>query len=170
MSSDFASLITANQQRLYAYIFSLIGKAASAWDVLQETNLVLWRKEAEFQTGTRFEAWAFTVARFQVLAYLRDQKRDPMCLMTPELLEVIAEDAEEVCERFEHRLSALRKCREQLSERSRQLVELYYERGQGLNLVSGTLKMNVNAVKQALFRVRRMLQDCIDSTPLPNKL
>jgi len=73
-----------------------------------------------------------------------------------------------VCAHFEHRLSALRECREQLPERSRQLVELYYERGQGLDVVSSKLKMNVNAVKQALFRVRRMLQDCIDSTPLPH--
>jgi RNA polymerase sigma-70 factor (ECF subfamily) len=64
MSFDFASLITSSQQRLYAYIRSLLDNSASAWDVLQETNVVLWKKQAEFQMGTNFDAWAFTVARF----------------------------------------------------------------------------------------------------------
>lgn len=168
VTDEFASLITASQQRLYAYIFSLVGRSAVAWDVLQETNLVLWKKQSEFQLGTRFEAWACTVARYQVMAHLRDEQRDPLCLITPELLEVLAEDAAEVFDHFEHLLTSLRRCREQLPDRSRKMVELYYERGQGLNAVANTLNMNPNAVKQALFRVRQMLRDCIDSIPLPN--
>jgi len=54
-----------------------VGRSASAWDVLQETNLVLWKEQADFQPGTRFEARAYTVARFQVLAYLDKWKGMP---------------------------------------------------------------------------------------------
>ena len=40
--------------------------ANTADDVLQETNLVLLRKESDFQPGTDFVAWASQVAAFQV--------------------------------------------------------------------------------------------------------
>lgn len=162
MSPDFASQITARQQRLYGYIHSLLDNSAAAWDVLQETNIVLWRKQAEFRPGTNFEAWAFTVARFQVMAWLRDRNREPLDLMTPELCELIAPEVEMEAARFDQRLSALQKCREQLPERGRRIVELYYERGRSVKQVGEDLKMGVEAVKQALFRLRRTLQDCIE--------
>ena len=164
MSSGFAQQITENQQRLYGYIYSLVGNSASSWDVLQETNLVLWRKQADFQPGTKFDAWAFTVARFQVLAFLRDRKREPLSILTPELLETFAEDAEAEAGQFGERLAALRRCRNQLGGKARRLVQLYYDDGQSVKQVGTTLGQSVNAIKQALFRVRRTLQDCIEST------
>lgn len=167
MSPDFASQITAGQRRLYSYIHSLLDNSAAAWDVLQETNIVLWRKQAEFTPGSNFEAWAFTVARFQVLAWLRDRKREPLDLMTPELCELMAPAAEIEAAQFDQRLSALQKCREQLPERGQRLVELYYERGRSVKQVGEELKMGVEAVKQALFRLRRLLQDCIEQNSQP---
>lgn len=162
MTLDFASQITGSQQRLYAYIRSLLDNSASAWDVLQETNVVLWKKQAEFELGTNFDAWAFTVARFQVMAWLRDRKREPLDVMTPELCELMAEDASVETAAFDQRLLALQKCREQLPDRSRHMVELYYERGRSVKQVAEDLKMGAEAVKQALFRLRRLLQDCIE--------
>ena len=162
MTLDFASQITGSQQRLYAYIRSLLDNSASAWDVLQESNVVLWKKQAEFQPGTNFDAWAFTVARFQVMAWLRDRKREPLDVMTPELCELMAADAAEEAAEIDGRLVALQKCREQLPDRGRRLVELYYERGRSVKQVGEDLKMGAEAVKQALFRLRRMLQDCIE--------
>ena len=94
MVPDFAQQITESQQRLYRYIYSLTGNSASSWDILQETNIVLWKKQADFAPGTRFDSWSYTIARFQVLAYLRDRKRKPVSILTPELVEAFAEDAE----------------------------------------------------------------------------
>jgi RNA polymerase sigma-70 factor, ECF subfamily len=171
MNPDFASQITASQQRLYAYIRSLLDNSAAAWDVLQETNIVLWKKQAEFTPGTNFDAWAFTVGRFQVMAFLRDRKREPLEVMTPELCELLAEDAAAEMVTFDHRLAALQKCREQLPERGRRLVELYYERSHSVKQVADDLKMGTEAVKQALFRLRRILQDCIEGqTITPDSL
>jgi RNA polymerase sigma-70 factor (ECF subfamily) len=162
MNPELASQITASQRKLYAYIQSLLDNSAAAWDVLQETNVVLWKKQAEFRPGTKFDAWAFTVARFQVMAYLRDRKREPLDVMTPELCDLLAEDAAVQAAEFDHRMAALLKCREQLPERARRLVDLYYERGRSVKEVSADLSMGTEAVKQALFRLRRMLQDCIE--------
>ena len=67
-------LLTGTQSRLYAYICSLIGGAAGARDVLQETNLVLWDKAQEYDPARPFLPWAYRIAYLQVLAY-RKQPR-----------------------------------------------------------------------------------------------
>ena len=44
----FIKLLTESQNRLYGYIFSLVGDPNRSKDILQEANLVLWRKIDEF--------------------------------------------------------------------------------------------------------------------------
>ena len=81
MTSDqYFLAITAIQNRLHAYILSLLADPVAGQDVLQETNLVLIRKADDFQSGASFESWAYNTARFQVLAHLRDRKRDRLVL------------------------------------------------------------------------------------------
>jgi len=159
---DLAQLITEHQQKIYGYIYSLIGNSASSWDILQEANLVLWRKQSDFTIGTNFQAWAFSIARFQVLAFTRDRKRDPLDIITPELVEIFAEDMETEAETDTPRLEALQHCRGKLSPKHSKLIDLYYVKQTPLKAVAPTLKISQNAVKQMLLRTRRNLQNCIE--------
>src|ERR1700761_563428 len=54
----FIRLFTANAPRLRGFAMSLIPNRADAEDVLQQANLVLWRKFDQFQLGSNFFAWA----------------------------------------------------------------------------------------------------------------
>lgn len=164
MSVEFTRQITEHQQRLYGYIHSLTGNSATSWDILQETNIVLWKKKDEFRPGSKFDAWAFTVARFQVLAFLRDRKREPLSLLTPELLESFADDAELVAERYDERLTALQRCRAKLGQKAHQLIELHYEKGLSMKQISAQIGISASAAKQAIYRARRALLDCINAT------
>lgn len=71
----FIRSLSESQNRLYGHIYSLPGNHHEAAEVLQETNLVLWRKLDEFRAGSDFIPRAFGAARFQVLARLGDTKR-----------------------------------------------------------------------------------------------
>jgi RNA polymerase sigma-70 factor (ECF subfamily) len=165
---EFSKLITENQQKLYGYIFSLLGDSSATWDVLQETNIVLLRKKGEFRKGSNFTAWAFATARFQTLAYLRDRSREPVTLLTPDLIELFAEDSEAEATQFDIRLSALGKCITRLPEKSRSLVDLHYNQRMAMKEIADSLNQTPNAIKQAIFRIRRALQDCIEaSAPSP---
>lgn len=163
MSFDFSRKITEHQQRLYGYIYSLVANSTVSWDILQETNIILWKKQSEFQPGSNFEAWARTVAHFQVLAFLRDRQRDPMTLLTPELLEALRDDAAAIADRFGERLRILQRCREDLAGKARELITLHYEQGLSMKTVAIQLGMSLSAVKQSIFRVRRTLRDCIQT-------
>jgi len=69
-------LLTAEQGRLFSFIYSLLPDPDRARDVLQETNLLIWRKSDEFVEGTNFRAWTSKIAHFKVLSHLRGMERD----------------------------------------------------------------------------------------------
>ena len=73
---ELVGQLTACQGKLYGYIMSLLPDAHQARDVLQETNLVIWRKAAEYEAGTNFGAWVSRIAFYQVMAHRSRQKRD----------------------------------------------------------------------------------------------
>ena len=64
-TSDFVRLLTQHQRDMYLYIRSLLPDRHEADDVLQEVNLVLWDKRAQFRIDSNFRAWAFQIARIQ---------------------------------------------------------------------------------------------------------
>ena len=68
--------LTGCQSQLYAYICSLTGNSIAAQNVLQEANLVLWDKAAEFDPSRPFLPWAYTFAYMQVLAWRKKRRRD----------------------------------------------------------------------------------------------
>jgi RNA polymerase sigma-70 factor, ECF subfamily len=74
--SDFGRLFARYQPRIYGYIRSLVTQRNDAEDLLQETASVLWQKFGDFQPGSDFLAWAFRVARYEVLYFRQRQKRN----------------------------------------------------------------------------------------------
>lgn len=66
---EFVSELTANQSRIRAFLVSMMPGSPDVADVLQETNIVLWKSRGRYKPGTNFLAWASTIARLEVLHY-----------------------------------------------------------------------------------------------------
>ena len=160
-NEQFVRDLTENQNRLYGYIFSLLGDHSRASDVLQNTNLVLWRKLDEFDPLRPFLPWAFGVARFQVMAQLRDDKRDKL-LLGPELAELVSHEVENQASQSDRIQAALRSCLQRLSPENRKLVEQRYFRSRKIADLADEVGRNVSAVKVALMRIRRQLAECVE--------
>lgn len=156
----FVQQLAEHQSRLFGYIYSMLGDHSRAADVLQETNLVLWRKNAEFEPDRPFLPWAFGIARFQVLAHLRDQKRD-RCLLDAELIESLAVETEKQAGQLESARRALRQCLELLGTESRDLVQRRYFRSTPIREIAESVDRSASAVKVSLLRARRQLADCV---------
>jgi hypothetical protein len=62
-STEFMTQITRAQRQLHAFILSMVWNATDADDVLQQTNLVLWEKSAEFDASRPFLPWAMRFAQ-----------------------------------------------------------------------------------------------------------
>ena len=156
----FVQEIAEHQNRLFGYIFSMLGDHTRASDVLQETNLVLWRKRAEFRSGEPFLPWALAIARFQVLAHVRDRGRD-RCLLDADLVEGLAQETEKQVEHLEAIQQSLRQCLANLTPSNRDLIQRRYYRSSSIQEIADSLDRGVSAVKVALLRIRRSLADCV---------
>jgi RNA polymerase sigma-70 factor (ECF subfamily) len=141
----------------------MTGERTSSWDILQETNLTLWSKRGEFQKGTNFPAWAFTTARFKTLSHFRDKQRDPHQFLTPEILESMGDELDSETRHANARSAALEHCHTTLTAKSRDLLQLYYHENRSLDQIGQKLGSSANALKQALFRIRQQLRECIDN-------
>jgi len=163
-SEDFVELMTSYQGRLYGYILSLLGDPNVANDVLQETNLVLWRKSSEFQSGTNFKAWSFRVASFQVMAHRQRSIRDRL-VFGDALMQDMLDDASQMDDQYEARQHKLNICMDKLPDRQKDLVERRYSFGTSVKKIALDLKSTANSITQALFRARNNLTECVKSLP-----
>lgn len=160
-SEAFVRQLTENQPRLYGYVYSLIGEHSRAADVVQETNLVLWRKIDEFDPAKPFLPWAFAIARYQVLANVRDSNRDRL-LLDENLVEKLSHLVEEQAEQFDLVRSALRPCLQSLTESNRELIQARYLKETPISELAGQLGRKAGAIKVALVRIRRQLASCVE--------
>ena len=161
VSIELAQLLTQYQRRLYAFIMSLVPDPNQANDILQETNLALCKSASKYDPDRNFLAWAFKIARFQVLAFLKKQKRSRL-VFDDELLVQLADDSEEESERFEDMRKALNTCLGKLPNRHRALVEARYEDGATIGKVAKAFRRSAGAVTQSLFRIRSALWNCVE--------
>ena len=160
-SAEFVSLLTRHQPDLWSYLITLMPGDPDTADVLQKTNLVLWTKQQDFEPGTNFRAWAFAVARFEVLAHLKKRKREGIVLLDDELLDMIAQEAPDALAASDRRLAALERCLHQLRPQDRKLLDHRYRSNVGLDEFAARVGRSVSALSVTLHRLRSSLRKCV---------
>lgn len=158
----FVTALSAAQSSLYRHIYSLYPDSGKVDDILQETNIVLWRKVDEFDESREFMPWARTIARYQVLAAMRDKSRDPL-VMNEELVDLIAAESEADDSSSLPKLHALEICLGRLSGKQRDLILRRYRRGACVEEIAHSIGRPVGSLSQALYRIRQSLMKCIES-------
>jgi RNA polymerase sigma-70 factor (ECF subfamily) len=155
-------LLTGHQASLRAFIVSLIPGSSEVQDVLQDTNVVIWEKMDNYELGTNFRAWAFTIARNMVQAHLRKAKKYQALSLNPDLIHAINETwflrPEEATDQKQ---LALDHCLESLSASERDIVEARYTRGNSLTTHSAQIGRSPESLRVSLFRIRTKLRDCV---------
>ncbi len=143
-----------------SFILSLVPHRADADEILQETNLVLWRKFEQFRPGSDFRAWAFQVAYNKVKAFRERRGRDRL-RFGREVMDRLAAVAAATADDLPASQDALQECKEQLSQPDRDLIERRYEPGATVASVAAEVGRSVAAVYKAVVRIRRALFECI---------
>jgi len=156
----FTRLLVANQNRLFAFIFTLIQDRTAANDVLQEVSVVLWKKFEHFDPETDFAAWAMSVARYSVLEWRRAQKRNPM-ILDEELLAKLADEAVSVSCEQDERIETLHRCIEGLSPAQRNLLVRRYVHNTSVVDIATHENHTRMAVYKRLNKIHAILLECI---------
>lgn len=158
---EFARQLLDCQQKLYAYIMSLVFDRDAAEELLQQTNLVICNKVKQATEADSFVAWALGVARLEVFAYRRTKKSDRQ-LFDSELVEVIAAESPAAIEANQDQIAALRYCVEQLPTKQRELIGDRYRPGARVQELASRRGQTIEAVSKALYRARKFLLECIE--------
>jgi RNA polymerase sigma-70 factor (ECF subfamily) len=157
----YETLVVDHQHQIYVFIRSMIFNRSDADDILQDVNIILIKKRDSFTQGTNFKAWAFTIARFECLSYLRSYRNSKLTTVDMAALESLADIAEEVSGEMDDWLYDLRICIQNLSGKYRQMIRSRYYDRIPLEVSAEQQKITVPAYKQLLYRVRKGLKECI---------
>lgn len=165
---EFVTLLTAAQRRLWAFICTLVVDKADVEDILQETNLALWKMADQFEPGTDFVAWACRIAHYRVLRQRAAAKRLRVRLadavvdaLATEMLDDNRLDSLVAEEEFDRRRRALSLCLEEITPRHRTMLRQHYQDGTSLGDIGMGVGRNRKAIAQLFLRLRATLRSCI---------
>jgi len=144
-SDEFVALLTKYQRQLHVYIFSLVWDPTDADDILQETNLVLLKKSAEFDTSR------------EVLQRLRFVFDESLAIS-------LAEEAAREDPVVEARRLALASCLRKLPDAHRDLLIRRYQPKAVVGDMAAALGLSLKTLSDRLRRIRAKLLECITQT------
>ncbi len=159
ISFEFSQKLVGLQKPLYAFILSLVHNRSDAEDVLQETNLILCKKSEEYESSGNFQAWAFRIARFQVMAHLTRRRRSKICFSN-ELVDTLVEEDFDV-RKFQLMQKALQICFQKLPKHLKEIARLRFKEESPVKIISETLNRPVGSISASLFRIRENLAKCV---------
>lgn len=158
--SLFLRSFATHEATVRAYVRRLVPSQADADDVMQEVALVLWAKFDQFREGSSFRSWALGVAKYEVLAWLRDRSRDRLVL-AGDVAELIAEETLQDLASLEQQRQALQTCLEKLAPPQRSLLLESYGAEAKIQDVALSSGRSIAGFYQWLHRMRRILLACV---------
>ncbi len=157
----FVAQLTACQIPLMAFVRSLMPGDLAAGDVVQAANAKIWEKRADFQMGTNFKAWAFSIARFEVLNYRKQQARDARLVFSDELESIFTSKLANDQDDLRRRHVPLRHCLQKLRHRDRELLLRRYAGTGTIAQLAESVGRSAGGLKVTLHRLRSALLECI---------
>jgi len=160
-SIELVQRLTKSQNSIYSYILSLTLDRETAQDILQETNVLICEKAAEFRSDTDFLSWALAIARFKVLAHRRSVGRDKLTFGDTLFDRLVATEPRELD--LEDRVLALGRCLDKLPRRQRALIDERYQSGVTMEVLAGRVGRTKQSLAVTLHRIRRVLLRCLEN-------
>ena len=142
------------KQRIDHYISGRVDDVDDRAEVAQLCLIKVWRKGHTFRGDSAFDSWLYTVIRYEVVNWSRQEARHARIVDCAARFERPQQDLEhEVLDRV-----AVQRLLLQLSGLDRKIVELHYLRDLTSERVGETTGLAPSSVRCRLLRVRRAFQ------------
>ncbi len=160
-TGHFVRLLLANERKLFAYTYSLVGNVEDAREIVQDAAVTMWQQFGEYDPERPFFPWAASFAYYRVLRLRRERATSKVDL-TDEALEVVADEFARSEGDLGQRSDALAKCMERLPAPARKLLKHRYHENQPIPEIAQRTGRSPNALYKALDRIRAWLMDCVE--------
>ena len=158
-ATAYQTVVENHQSAVAAVAYSILGDFGFSQDVAQETFWVAWTRRNSLRDASRLGSWLCGIARNLARQARRQMRRLPTVRAAETGHEPVADVPDPLVKSVadeEHQLvwSAL----EQVPEKYREVVTLYYRQGQSIAEVAVTAGISEEAARQRLSRGRSMLR------------
>lgn len=158
--ADFLKYFLKVQPGLRGYLLAAVRDPVEMDDMMQEVSLVLWQKFAQFDRKRHFTAWAFGIARLQILKRRQSQARSKL-VFSEEAVAALAATAGEEAEFKDERLAQLSACLEKLPPRDKKVMTLKLGESRSMAEIGVRIGKSEAAVQMMMMRIRRWLRTCV---------
>lgn len=161
----FEAVVRRFERPLRAWLAAQAPPGVDSDELTQLTFVAAFTRLNEFEVGTNFGAWLFTIARYQLRTETTRLRRvaDYQARYAPDLLQRELERRDtRPPELWEARLESLRACLDALSDPLRRFITWRYEEEIPLEEISVRCGRSVAAVKKQLWTLRQGLHDCVE--------
>lgn len=168
-AAAFNEIVARYKNKVYNYICRMVGAAADAEDLAQETFVRAYMSIHSFQSRASLNTWLFRIATNLCIDYLRKGRRAKAMTATP-CREITEEENDAVSdlpdERFEPQRSLLSKeladhldrALQTLPEKLRTVMLLYDVEGLSYEEIAQIVDCPLGTVKSRLFHARAALR------------
>jgi RNA polymerase sigma-70 factor (ECF subfamily) len=155
-----AALLPQFRRKVFGLAYSYLRNRDAADDVTQEVFIKVWRALPTFDGRASVSTWIYTITRNASLSAIRS-RRGHESLSDPEVMAEAETDSTLSTGGLSGEASAdaatVRRMVDQLPDKQRQVVTLFYMQEQSHEEVAAMLAMPVGTVKTLLHRARAKL-------------
>ena len=159
----FMSLFVGSERAIRAYVRSLLPSSQDVDDLMQNIGLACWHRFDQFDSegsSQDFIRWCCVISRFEVLRFRRSRARDRLVL-SEEVIECIATEAEDRLQRSEAERQALRHCLQKLSKPERRLLLSIHTQWDSISRIAEESNEKARRLYSKLNTLRDLVADCI---------
>jgi RNA polymerase sigma-70 factor (ECF subfamily) len=160
----FETLVERYEQRLFAFLYQLVGNAHDAEDLTQDTFLKAYQNIHRYNSAFKFTTWIFTIAKRTAANHRRSARTwEPL----PEDQEVAQDDPASVLERKDDGASIWDLAKKLKPD---QYTVLWLRYGEGFSIAETAKVMKTNSirVRVLLHRARHHLAKSLGTSGIRN--
>ncbi len=165
-TAAFAVIVRRFETSLRTWLTGHVPPGIDVDEVAQRTFVAVFSRLDEYTPGSQFEAWLFTIARYQLKTEMTRLRRvaDYHARYAPDLLQrELQRRGDEPPELLAARLDHLKVCLQGLGEHLRRFVTWRYDEEIPLEEMAVRSGRSVVAVKKQLWKIRQSLQQCVEA-------
>ncbi len=165
-TAAFEVILRRFERPLRAWLATHVPLGVDVDEIAQRSFMLAFSRIGEYEAGTNFGAWLFTIARYQLRTETTRLRRiaDYHARYGPDLLQrELDRRCDESAERWTTRLEHLQRCMDNLGDHLRRFLTWRYDEEIPLDEMATRCGRSVPAVKKQLWKIRQTLQQCIET-------
>jgi RNA polymerase sigma-70 factor (ECF subfamily) len=165
-TAAFEAVVRRWERPLRAWLAIHAPPGVEVDEVAQRSFVAAFTRLRDYEPGTDFAAWLFTIARFQLKTEVSRLQRvaDYHVRYAPDLLlRELERRSSEPAHIVQTRLDHLQACLGQLGEHLHRFIKWRYAEEISLQEMAARSGRSVTAVKKQLWQLRRRLHECVQA-------